>query len=87
MVLHKLFDDHVLDDIRSIYKDLNTLLVQRSILPKIRYGMARRSGGMGAHAALRQRQPSWRIWRPPRPQRAPTPQRPETRTCSRCCRT
>jgi hypothetical protein len=48
MVFHKLFDDHVLDDIRSIYKDLNALLVQRSILPKIRYGMARRApGGIG----------------------------------------
>jgi hypothetical protein len=46
MVFHRLFDDHVLDDIRSIYKDLNTLLVQRSILPKIRYGM-KRTGGIG----------------------------------------
>ncbi len=44
MVLHKLFDDHVLDDIRPIFKDLNTLLVDRSILPKIRYGVARRAG-------------------------------------------
>jgi hypothetical protein len=42
MVFHSLFDDHVLDDIRSIYKDLNALLVSRSILPKIRYGGARR---------------------------------------------
>jgi hypothetical protein len=42
MVFHSLFDDHVLDDIRSIYKDLNALLVARSILPKIRYGGARR---------------------------------------------
>lgn len=41
LVFHKLFDDHVLDDIRSIYKDLNALLVQRSILPKIRYGVRR----------------------------------------------
>ena len=44
MVFHGLFDDHVLDDIRSIYKDLNALLVQRSILPKIRYGAPRRVG-------------------------------------------
>jgi hypothetical protein len=41
----------VLDDIRSIYKDLNTLLVQRSILPKIRYG-TRRTGGIGPRGAL-----------------------------------
>ncbi len=45
MILHKLFDDHVLDDIRPIFKDLNTLLVERSILPKIRYGVARHSAG------------------------------------------
>lgn len=54
LTLLKLFDDHVLDDIRSIYKDLNTLLVQHSILPKIRYGAARRAaalGGMRAPAA------------------------------------
>ncbi len=38
MVLLKLFDDHVLDDIRSVYKAVNALLVQNSILPKIRYG-------------------------------------------------
>ncbi len=46
-VFRKLFDDHVLDDIRSIYKDLNALLVQRSILPKIRYGAQRSAGGVG----------------------------------------
>ena len=44
LILHKLFDDHVLDDIRPIFKDLNTLLVERSILPKIRYGFARGAG-------------------------------------------
>ena len=37
-----LFDDHVLDAIRSIYKAVNDLLVQNSILPKIRYGAARK---------------------------------------------
>ncbi len=36
MVLLKLFDDHVLDDIRAVYKAVNALLVQNSILPKIR---------------------------------------------------
>ena len=33
MIFHKLFDDHVLDDVRSIYKDLNSLLIELSILP------------------------------------------------------
>ncbi len=36
MVLLKLFDDHVLDDIRAVYKAVNALLVQNAILPKIR---------------------------------------------------
>jgi exonuclease VII small subunit len=52
MVFHRLFDDHVLDDVRSIYKDLNALLIQRSILPKIRYGIRRQSGAAGVRAAL-----------------------------------
>ncbi len=43
-VLLKLFDDHVLDDIRSVYKAVNALLVQNSILPKIRYGASRKEG-------------------------------------------
>lgn len=54
MVLLKLFDDHVVDAIRSIYKDVNALLVKNSILPKIRYGVSRQEGGKapaaGAHA-------------------------------------
>ena len=41
MVLLKLFDDHVLDTVRSSYKEVNDLLVQNSILPKIRYGISR----------------------------------------------
>jgi exonuclease VII small subunit len=52
MVFHRLFDDHVLDDVRSIYKDLNALLIQRSILPKIRYGIRRQSGAAGVRAGL-----------------------------------
>ncbi len=52
MIFHKLFDDHVLDDVRSIYKDLNALLIQRSILPKIRYGIRRQSGSMGGRPSL-----------------------------------
>jgi len=45
MVLVNLFDDHVLDDVRSIYKAVNALLVQHSILPKIRYGVSRSKEG------------------------------------------
>lgn len=41
MILLKMFDDHVLDDIRAIYKAVNALLVQNSILPKIRHAPAR----------------------------------------------
>ncbi|MGQ0579181.1 MAG: DUF1631 family protein [Betaproteobacteria bacterium] len=41
MVLLMLFDDHVLDDIRSVYKAVNALLVQNSILPKIRFRVSR----------------------------------------------
>lgn len=55
LTMLKMFDDHVLDDIRSIYKDLNALLVRHSILPKIRYGSARRAaaamGGLAGKAA------------------------------------
>ena len=40
-VLLKLFDDHVLDTIRSSYKGVNELLVQNGILPKIRYGISK----------------------------------------------
>lgn len=40
-VILKLFDDHVLDDIRSVYKAVNALLVRHSILPQIRFGLAR----------------------------------------------
>jgi hypothetical protein len=42
MVLLKLFDDHVLDDIRTVYKAVNALLVQNSILPKIRRAASKR---------------------------------------------
>lgn len=44
-VLLKLFDDHVLDEIRSIYKAVNEVLVQNAILPKIRYGVTKKDGG------------------------------------------
>ena len=45
LILLKLFDDHVLDTIRSSYKSVNELLVQNSILPKIRYGISKSEGG------------------------------------------
>jgi len=41
-VFLRLFDDHVLDGVRAIYKALNDLLVQNAILPKIRYGAPRK---------------------------------------------
>jgi hypothetical protein len=42
MVLLKLFDDHILDSLRSVYKDANALLVKNQILPKIRYGVSKK---------------------------------------------
>ena len=44
-VFLKLFDDHVLDELRSVYKAVNELLVQNAILPKIRYAVAHKEGG------------------------------------------
>ena len=44
-VLLQLFDDHVVDAVRSIYKDVNALLVKNSILPKIRYGVSKKADG------------------------------------------
>jgi hypothetical protein len=46
-VFLRLFDDHVLDEIRAVYKALNDLLVQNSILPKIRYAVAPQEEGKG----------------------------------------
>ncbi len=74
MVLLKLFDDHVLDDIRSIYKALNELLVDNEILPSIRYAVTRRESearpASRRHPVLRRRWPAPRnhrrqIQRPP----------------------
>lgn len=49
--LLKLFDDHVIDALRSIFKEVNALLVKNSILPKIRYGVSKSKDGKraGAH--------------------------------------
>ncbi len=41
----KLFDDHVADALRSIYKALNELLVANAILPKIRLGVTKKDEG------------------------------------------
>ncbi|MCC6533451.1 MAG: DUF1631 domain-containing protein [Burkholderiales bacterium] len=50
-VLLKLFDDQVLDEIRSVYKAVNALLVRHSILPQIRYSVARAGDGPSAAGA------------------------------------
>ena len=57
MIFHKLFDDYVLDDVRSIYKDINALLIQRSILPKIRFGIRRGAGAIGRRPGVPGAQP------------------------------
>ena len=44
-VLLKLFDDHVLDEIRGVYRAVNALLIENSILPKIRFSVARGKDG------------------------------------------
>jgi hypothetical protein len=44
MVMLKLFDDHILDGLRAVYKDVNALLVKNRILPKIRYGVSKKEG-------------------------------------------
>ncbi len=44
-ILLKLFDDYVVDEIRSVYKAVNALLVENSILPRIRYGVTRTENG------------------------------------------
>ena len=57
-VFLKLFDDQVLDEIRSIYKAVNALLVRHSILPQIRYSIPRpgdaATAGAGAPGAIGQ---------------------------------
>ena len=49
MVLLKLFDDYVIDDMRAIYKAVNAVLVENSILPKIR-SAGRQGRGKGSAA-------------------------------------
>ena len=50
MVLLRLFDDYVLDEIRGVYKAANALLVEHSILPKIRVAGARGQDGAKAQS-------------------------------------
>jgi hypothetical protein len=52
-VFLKLFDDHVLDEVRSIYKAVNDLLVQNAILPKIRYGVTKKDEGKPRKAKVK----------------------------------
>lgn len=48
MVLLKLFEEHVLPDVRTLYHDTNTLLIDHGILPKLRPGARRKTvGGTG----------------------------------------
>ncbi len=56
MVLLKLFDDYVLDEIRGVYKAVNALLIKNSILPKIRFSLER--GKDGAKASAGEPRPS-----------------------------
>ncbi|MGD8790759.1 MAG: DUF1631 family protein, partial [Burkholderiales bacterium] len=48
MALLNLFDDYVLDEIRGVYKAVNKLLIENSILPKIRLGGAGSKGSAKA---------------------------------------
>jgi hypothetical protein len=50
-VLRRLFDDHVMDAIRAIYKAVNELLVKNAILPKIKYQAAKSAEGKRAAGA------------------------------------
>ena len=53
-VLRRLFDDHVMDAVRSIYKEVNALLVRNSILPRIRYSAKKSSDKAKASGAQEQ---------------------------------
>ena len=43
--LLKLFDDHFADKVRGAYKEVNELLVENSILPKIKFAVKKAEGG------------------------------------------
>jgi hypothetical protein len=46
--LLKVFDDHFADKVRGAYKEVNELLVENSILPKIKYAVKKTEGGGAA---------------------------------------
>lgn len=52
MIILNLFDQQVHKEIQGIYKDINSLLVQNSVLPKIRFGLGRPIVGGGSAAAI-----------------------------------
>jgi hypothetical protein len=43
--LLRLFDDHFADQVRAMYKEVNELLVDNSILPKIKFAVKKAEGG------------------------------------------
>lgn len=54
MIILNLFDQQVSQEIKGIYKDINGMLIQNAVLPKIRFGVGRPVGsaaGMAAAAA------------------------------------
>jgi hypothetical protein len=48
--LLKLFDDQFADKVRAVYKEVNDLLVENSILPKIKYAVKKTEGGAAGGA-------------------------------------
>ena len=44
-VMLRLFDDHLADQVRSIYKEVNEILIENSILPKIKFAVKKAEGG------------------------------------------
>jgi hypothetical protein len=46
--LLRVFDDHFADKVRGAYKEVNELLVENSILPKIKYAVKKTEGGGAA---------------------------------------
>lgn len=51
MIILNLFDQQVSKEIQGIYKDINGLLIQNAVLPKIRFGVGRPVGGAAGMAA------------------------------------
>jgi len=48
--LLKLFDDHFADKVRGAYKEVNDLLIENSILPKIKFAVKKAEGGAAGTA-------------------------------------